>query len=118
MVSLCRPVEAPQAVVYRYGRAAQVELAAAGGAGPQPTAFWRENAPLIGGGETRVGFERGSYEYRIYSKVQAKGAQGEPDFEDGVIVLRRGRVVRKMVCDDGGEGFREKIDWLPPRDGR
>ena len=54
-------------------------------------------------------FRRGVYSYTVYSKV-ARSADGEgPQFEDGVIVARRGKVISKMRCADGGEGFREPV---------
>ena len=113
LVSLCRPQTLQQSLIYRFGSHAGVELAVpAPGESPSPV-FRLSSAPLIGGGETAVTVERGGYEYRIYSKVgRSEGTQGVPEFEDGIVVSRGGKVSRQMICDDGGAGFRESLDWL------
>jgi hypothetical protein len=109
-VSLCRPSSLRQELIYRFGTRDRVELA-----WPQPGSrvlpgFELSSTPLVGGGVTTVTFRRGQYEYHVYSKVGRR--DGAPLFEDGVIVSRRGKQVAKLVCDDGGEGFREGLDWL------
>jgi hypothetical protein len=113
-VSLCRPSGLRQELVYRFGTPAKVELTHPGVGRFAAAPFTRETAPLAGGGVTSVGFQRGEYQYSVYSKM-ARGAGPEraPEFEDGVIISRRGKPVRQLVCDDGGEGFRENLDWLP-----
>jgi hypothetical protein len=112
-VSLCRPEQAPKQLTYRYGAPAHLELVyparGAGGKGE----FYTSSAPLVGGGETSVAFTRGAYEYGIYSRIGRAG--GDPVFEDGIVIWRGGRKVRQLVCEDGGEGFREDISWLPER---
>jgi hypothetical protein len=91
------------------------------GGGPQATGtFYTSSSPLFGGGVTTLAFRRADYEYRIYSKV-SRADNGErqenrtPVFEDGLVIFRNGKQVRHLVCDDGGEGFREDIEWLPSR---
>ena len=106
LVSLCRPADDRGMLSYRFGHPEAVELSY-----PEPgraahAAFTVKSAPLVGGGETTVAFRRGAYTYTVYSKV-ARGEDGTPAFEDGVIVSRRGKVIRRMRCEDGGEGFRE-----------
>lgn len=107
IVSLCRPADDRGMLSYRFGRPAALELRY-----PEPgraahAAFTVQSKPLVGGGETTVAFRRGGYAYTVYSRV-ARGADGStPVFEDGVIVSRRGKVLSRMRCEDGGEGFRE-----------
>ncbi|MEN3274459.1 MAG: hypothetical protein V7631_249 [Massilia sp.] len=107
LVSLCRPADDRGMLSYRFGRPEAVELSY-----PEPgrtarAAFTVKSAPLVGGGETTVAFRRGAYTYTVYSKV-ARGEDGTtPEFEDGIIVSRRGKVISRMRCEDGGEGFRE-----------
>jgi hypothetical protein len=112
-VSLCRPALALE-LTYRFGTPARVELAHPPAGKQLRAPFTVSSAPLFGGGVTAVRFRRGEYEYQVYSKVsRSDDADRMPLFEDGVIVARRGRQVAKLVCDDGGEGFREGLDWLP-----
>ena len=109
MVSLCRPAGDRGMLSYRFGGPDKLELTY-----PEPgrqagAAFTVKSLPLVGGGETTVAFQRGGYTYTVYSKV-ARAEDGEgPEFEDGVIVARRGKVVSRMRCEDGGEGFREPV---------
>lgn len=118
MVSLCRPAAAVQALVYRFGAPARVELAYPEPGSVAPPAFTQDTSPQYGGGVTTVAFERGEYRYAIYSKVgrsedTGSGADRYPEFEDGIVISRKGVTIRKAACDDGGDGFREDLDWLP-----
>jgi hypothetical protein len=107
LVSLCRPAEDRGMLSYRFGQPAALELRYPEPGRQASAAFTVKSAPLVGGGETTVAFQRGAYTYTVYSRI-ARGEDGEtPAFEDGVIVTRRGKVVKRMRCEDGGEGFRE-----------
>lgn len=109
MVSLCRPAGDRGMLSYRFGKPEALELSY-----PEPgrqarAAFTVESKPLVGGGETTVAFRRGAYTYTVYSRV-GRGEDGAtPEFEDGLIVSRRGKVLSRMRCADGGEGFREPL---------
>jgi len=109
MVSLCRPAGDRGMLSYRFGGPDKLELTYPEPGRQASTAFTVKSVPLIGGGETTVAFKRGVYTYTVYSKV-ARSEDGEsPEFEDGLIVARRGKVLSKMRCEDGGEGFREPM---------
>lgn len=110
-VSLCRPSALARELTYRFGTPATIELAYPPAGKRLRAPFTVSTAPLAGGGITSVAFRRGQYQYAVYSMVGR--SDGAPLFEDGVIVSRRGKEVAKLVCDDGGEGFREGLDWLP-----
>ena len=109
MVSLCRPPGDRGMLSYRFGRPDALELSYPAQGRQASAAFTVKSAPLVGGGETTVAFRRGAYTYTVYSRV-GRGEDGAtPEFEDGVIVSRRGKVLSRMRCDDGGEGFREPL---------
>ena len=109
MVSLCRPAGDRGMLSYRFGGPEKLELTYPEPGRQASAAFTVKSVPLIGGGETTVAFKRGVYTYTVYSKV-ARGEDGSsPEFEDGVIVARRGKVLSRMRCADGGEGFREPV---------
>ncbi|TFW34007.1 hypothetical protein [Massilia horti] len=111
-VSLCRPSSAQHELLYRFGTPKKIELAHPGpGARTASPPFETATTPLVGGGVTTVTFRRGQYQYSVYSKTSSNN--GTPEFEDGVIVSRNGAPLKTMVCDDGGEGFRERLDWVP-----
>jgi hypothetical protein len=118
IISLCRPADSPRALTYRYGTPAHVELEHPGRGSKKQDEFYVSSVPLFGGGETTLAFTRADYEYRIYSKISRSDSDESPEartpiFEDGLVISRRGQKVRRLVCDDGGEGFREDIEWLP-----
>lgn len=120
VISLCRPSGSPRELTYRYGAPGRLELVHPGGGRQATGGFYTSSSPLFGGGVTTVAFTRANHEYRIYSKIgraDSGGPQGSrtPIFEDGLVISRSGKQVRQLVCDDGGEGFREDIDWLPNR---
>lgn len=107
IASLCRSGDAGNGLSYRFGKPAAVELRY-----PQPgqrarPAFTVKTEPLIGGGVTKVAFQRGGYTYTVYSRVARAPDGGTPEFEDGITVERRGKLLRRLRCDDGGAGFRE-----------
>jgi len=108
MVSLCRPAGDRGMLSYRFGGPDKLELSYPEPGRQASAAFTVKSLPLVGGGETTVAFQRGAYTYTVYSKV-ARAEDASPAFEDGVIVARRGKVVSRMRCEDGGEGFREPV---------
>ena len=109
MVSLCRQAGDRGMLSYRYGGPGKLELSYPEPGRQASAAFTVKSAPLVGGGETTVAFKRGVYTYTVYSKVARSEDGSTPEFEDGVIVSRRGKVLSKMRCEDGGEGFREPV---------
>ena len=115
IVSLCRPATQAKALVYRFGAPGRPELVFGQGEQADASGFTRSNAPRYGGGSTAVSFRRGEYQYSVYSQVgRSEGPERMPEFEDGVLVSRHGKPLKRFICDDGGEGFREDIKWLPP----
>ena len=117
VVSLCRTGEHPRQLFYRYGLPQRIELSYPDSKKNEKADFLASTKPLFGGGITSVSFARGGYQYSVYSKLGRSGGSSPqervPEFEDGITITREGKTVRRMVCDDGGEGFREKIDWIP-----
>ena len=109
MVSLCRPAGDRGMLSYRFGGLEKLELSYPEPGRQASAAFTVKSVPLIGGGETTVAFRRGVYTYTVYSKVARAEDGSGPEFEDGVIVARRGKVISRMRCEDGGEGFREPV---------
>lgn len=114
IVSLCRPAAGEKALVYRFGAPGRPELVFPESGHVGGPGFTRWEAVRFGGGTTSVSFQRGEYRYSVYSQVgRSEGPERIPEIEDGVLILRNGRPLRRLVCDDGGEGFREDVGWLP-----
>jgi hypothetical protein len=115
LVSLCRSGTEPRRLGYRFGTPTHIELAYPE-AGADGT-FERSSGPLYGGAITGVSFRRGEYEYGVYARIGRAAGGGDPEFEDGLAIARSGKRIKTLVCDDGGAGFRESIDWLPKKPG-
>jgi hypothetical protein len=117
IVSLCRPKKGPRRLRYRFGTPAHVDVEYPERNANEPGAFYTSRGPRFGGGEASVAFTRDHVEYTLYSRVgRAEGGSPEeriPTFEDGLIVLKAGGPPKISTCDDGGDGFRESIDWIP-----
>jgi hypothetical protein len=121
IASLCHPDGAATSLSYRFGLPSRTELVYPDPLRHELARFSSSESVLYGGGAQTVTFRRGEYEYGVYSLLtreddgQGNGAGGgdrTPVFEDGLVVSRGGKLVKKMVCDDGGLGFRDNIDWI------
>jgi hypothetical protein len=120
IVSLCGEKSFRQNLVYRFGLPGRLELIYPGPKIKGPAKFYRSSAPLYGGGYDAVAFTRGSYEYKIYSKIGRMDSDSQqesriPIFEDGIEIFKNGKLLKRLVCDDGGQGFREDVAWIPRR---
>jgi hypothetical protein len=115
LASLCARSGEPKELIYRFGTPRDLELVYP--SADRKGAFTTSTVPLAGGGVTAVAFTQDRYEYRVYSKIsRGAGATPEervPEFEDGIEVIFNGKRLKQLVCDDGGEGFRQSVDWLP-----
>lgn len=121
VVSLCHVSNQAHNLTYRYGVPGAAELVYPDSIKGKSGDFYASENPLYGGASTTVAFKQGHYEYRIYSKVGREEGEGNspedriPVFEDGLIISKGGKLLKQMVCDDGGSGFREDVDWLAKR---
>ena len=118
IISLCRPSQEKQSLIYRYGKLGHVELLYPSPGKASKAEFYRSTNPLYGGEDVNISFKRSTYEYSLYSKITRADSDEhqesrEPVFEDGLTIFQSGKVLKQLVCDDGGEGFREEIDWIP-----
>ncbi len=102
-VSVCGNLETKFAQ-YRYGAA-----------GKAPDLVWPAKAAdgkldwasvsYSGGGEAQISFARGDTRYVIYSRVVrtnfTAGEPNNPAVEDGVLILKGGKQLADLKCDDG-----------------
>ena len=118
LISLCRPYGPQRQLIYKFGEPRKLDMVYPNPARGETAAFQVTTLPIFGGSITSVAFIRGRYEYRVYSKVgRSDGGSSPqertPEFEDGILIFQDGKRIRQLVCDDGGEGFRENIEWIP-----
>lgn len=112
MVALCSTSNNTKVLTYRFGQPKAIELSVS--ESKHKNRFRILTSPLYGGGLTTVSFSRGEYEYKLYSKVSRSESedstgQSEPVFEDGLIIVKSHKQIKQLICDDGGNGFREDI---------
>lgn len=117
MIALCKVLKAPKNLIYRYGTPEHVELTYPDTKKNEQGKFHTSSSPLYGGEVTFLFFKRGVYEYRIFSKIGRMDSNSHqehriPEFEDGIEVSKKGKPIKRMVCEDGGAGFREDIEAI------
>ncbi len=87
---------------YRFGKPGKAELSYPAGNAPARSVFRFSSAAYSGGGEARVRFTNGGYEYLVYTALIAGdwNADGTRDHEelDGVLVRKGGRKVANIRC--------------------
>ena len=95
-------------VEYRFG-AEQAELTLAGGR--------FGSVPFSGGGEAQVAFANGETRYVVFSRVVrtnfTAGETNNPEFTDGVMVLKGNRKIAERLCTPGTA---ESVDVMAGED--
>lgn len=92
---------------YRFGKPGRAELSYPAGNAPARSVFRFSSAAYSGGGEARVRFTNGGYDYLVYTALIAGSwnADGTRDHEelDGVLVRKGGRKVANIRCTTSPE---------------
>lgn len=103
---------------YRFGKPGAVELSYPDRMAPAKGRFFLSTTPFSGGGEERIRFRSGSYDYVVFQRTLA-GAWNDDGTRDhyqdeGVAVERDGKVVGKQICAGGleNDGFPKMYDRL------
>ncbi len=120
IISLCASLQAEKSLVYRYGKLGHEELIYSEPVNHNKSSFYTSAHALYGGDETSIAFKIATYEYKIYSQIGRADSDDHqedriPKYEDGLTIFLNGKVLKNLVCDDGGAGFREDISWIPSR---
>lgn len=104
IISLCASGDVLR---YRFGKPGKTELTYPTGATPARSAFRFSSAAYSGGGEARVRFSNGAYDYLLYTAMIAGSwnPDGTRDHEmlDGVLVRKAGRKVANIRCTTAPE---------------
>jgi len=117
-ISFCRSGDV---LHYRFGRRGSPELSFPEGNPPARTVFRFSSAAYSGGGEARVRFTNGGYDYLVYTALIAGSwnADGTRDHEelDGVLVRKNGRKVANIRCTTSPENDLYPLGDMLPREG-
>lgn len=102
-------------LTYRFGRPGRPELTLTGDAA-SGTLFYHRTLYARGEDQT-LRFVNGDYSYVIFSGWSAPNyfQEGARDYS-GVLVLRRGHVVRRLNCRSGGDFIEREIFFTLPQD--
>ena len=102
-------------LTYRFGRAGRPELTLTGNAA-SGTLFYHRTLYARGEDQT-LRFTKGDLSYVIFNGWSAPNyyQEGARDFS-GLLVLRRGRVIRRMNCREGGDFIERPIFSTLPQD--
>jgi hypothetical protein len=102
-------------LTYRFGRAGRPELTLTGDAA-SGTLFYHRTLYARGEDQT-LRFVSGDFSYVIFNGWSAPNydQEGARDYS-GLLVLRRGRVIRRMSCREGGDFIERPIFSTLPQD--
>ena len=102
-------------LTYRFGRPGRPELALAGDAA-SGTLFYHRTLYARGEDQT-LRFTSGNFSYVIFNGWSAPNLylEGARDYS-GLLVLRGGRVVRRMNCREGGDFLEHPLFFTLPQD--
>lgn len=102
-------------LTYRFGRPGRPELVLAGDAA-SGTLFYHRTLYARGEDQT-LRFTSGDFSYVIFSGWSAPNRYLEGARDDaGLLVLRGGRVIRRMNCREGGDFLENPLFFTLPRD--
>ncbi len=85
---------------YRYGTEKKIELSYPDTPQPAAGTFFRSETAYSGGGEERIRFKSGDYDYFLFQRTVRTGfgnGPNNPEFSGG-IVTRHGNDVTKRLC--------------------
>jgi hypothetical protein len=102
-------------LTYRFGRRGRPELVLTGNAS-SGTIFYHRTLYARGEDQT-LRFTSGDYSYLIFNGWSAPNPYlvGARDFS-GLLVLRRGRIIRRLNCREGGDFIEREIFTRLPQD--
>jgi len=89
---------------YRFGTAQKIELSYPDTPQPASGKFFRSETAYSGGGEERIHFKNGDYDYFLFERTVRTGfgsGPNNPEFSAGVIT-RHGKSVTTRLCSKDG----------------
>jgi hypothetical protein len=114
MVSVCGGRATAPHAQYRYGAPGNIELAFPG---PGQSGLTYAREMYSGGGALQIRFSTGGYDYAVYSRTVRTGfgrsGRNNPQFSDGVMVRRNGRLISNRACTTQVGGDAQPEDFMP-----
>jgi hypothetical protein len=112
MVSVCGDRTATPHASYRFGTPGNIELAYPG---PGQSGLTYAREMYSGGGALQIRFSNGGNDYAVYSRTVRTGFNGRnnPQFSDGVMVRRGGRLISNRACTTQVSGDGQPEDFMP-----
>ena len=92
VVSICETDK--QNFFYRYGTREKIEMNIS-------TNLNYSSATFSGGGESRLTFNNGAFDYVVFSAIYSLGPSTlEKDMKAGIIIVKEGSEVNRLLCTD------------------
>lgn len=102
-------------LTYSFGRAGRPELVLTGDAASGNLFYHRTLYPR--GEDQTLRFRHGAYAYVIFNAWAAPNHEGEDSRDySGLLMLRDGRVIRRMNCREGGDFLENPLFFELPQD--
>jgi len=113
LVAVCGSRTPTPHAQYRFGTPGHVALAFPGPGQSGGLSYAREM--YSGGGALQIRFSNGGYDYAAYSRTVRTGFNGRnnPQFSDGVMVRRGGRLVSNRSCTTDVGSDAQAEDYMP-----
>lgn len=113
LVAICGSRTGTPRAQYRFGTPGHVELAYPG-PGQNGLTYAREM--YSGGGALQIRFTNGGHDYAVYSRTVRTGfgasGRNNPQFSDGVMVRRGGRLISNQSCNTAVSGSSQPEDFM------
>jgi hypothetical protein len=112
LVAVCGSRTPAPHAQYRFGTPGHVTLAFPGPGRSGGLSYAREM--YSGGGALQIRFTNGGYDYAVYSRTVRTGFNGHnnPQFSDGVMVRRDGRLISNRACTTEVGGDAQPEDYM------
>ncbi len=112
MVSVCGGRTPAPHAQYRFGTPGDIELAFPG---PGQSGLTYAREMYSGGGALQIRFTNAGHDYAVYSRTVRTGFRGRnnPQFSDGVMVRRGGRLISNRSCTTQVSGDGQPEEFMP-----
>lgn len=105
------------ALQYRFGTSTKSELVYPNASTPIEGHFWSSTAAYSGGGESRIHFKNGKFDYILFENTirTSFGADGlhNPEFNAGIVTKENGKIASIRRCSNDAQILQSSLKFIP-----
>jgi hypothetical protein len=105
------------AIQYRFGTLKKLELEYPNVPTPPVDHFWSSTAAYSGGGESRIHFKNGAFDYILFENTirTGFGADGlhHPEFNAGLVTKQNGKILSIRRCSNDAQILQPALKFIP-----